>query len=94
MLFGSKNCQIIYLNKQYPDAVENGRRFKNIKNLLPGWLLTMILDSRGDKDNQDEKYIAKLKNQIIVKPAANSEEQADKLGRGLTSSIIYVDEFA
>ena len=54
----------------------------------------MILDSKGDKDNQDEKYIAKLKNQIIVKPAANSEEQADKLGRGLTSSIIYADEFA
>ena len=94
MLFGSKNCQAIYLNKQYPDAVENGRRFKNIKNLLPNWLLAMILDSKGDKDNQDEKYIAKLKNQIIVKPAANSEEQADKLGRGLTSSIIYADEFA
>lgn len=82
MLFGSKNCQIIYLNKQYPDAVENGRRFKNIKNLLPKWLLNIVLDGRNDKDNQDEKYIAKLKNQILIKPAATSDEQADKLGRG------------
>lgn len=92
MLFGSKNCQIIYLNKQYPDAVENGRRFKNIKNLLPQWLLKIVLDGRNDKDNQDEKYISKLKNQILIKPSANSDEQADKLGRGLTSSIIFMDE--
>ena len=93
ILFGSKNCQIIYLNKQYPDAVENGRRFKNIRALLPKWLLEIISD-KNDKDNQDEKYMAKLRNQILIKPSANSDEQADKLGRGLTASCIHYDEFA
>lgn len=93
MLFGSRNCQMIYLNKQYPDAVENGRRFKNIKGLLPKWILS-ILTSKEDKDNQDQKLIGKLGNQILIKPAATSDESADKLGRGLTCAILYIDEYA
>jgi len=95
MNFGSTNCQIIYLNKQFPDAIENGRRYKNIRALLPEYLIKP-LRSKDDKDNQIEKYNAheSLKNQILIKSSATSTEMADKLGRGLTSAIVYIDELA
>ncbi len=93
MLFATKGCQAIYLNKQYPDAIENGRRFKAIKELLPRFLQT-IIKHKHDKDNVNEKFISRLKNQLLIKSSATSAAQADKLGRGLTSAIIYKDELA
>lgn len=94
MLFGTSNAQLIYLNKSHADSIMNGQRFKNIKNLLPIWLRNIVLDNKGDKDNSEEKYISKLKNQIQIKSPPSNEEMADKTGRGMTSCLIYVDEFA
>lgn len=94
LLFGTSNAQLIYLNKSHSDSILNGRRFKDIKNLLPKWIKELVLDGRNDKDNSEEKYISKLKNQIQIKSPPSNEEMADKTGRGMTSCLIYVDEFA
>lgn len=94
MLFGSSSTQIIFLNKGSADSIENGRRFKNIKNLLPGWLKDMVINTKEDKDNATEKYMSSTKNQLLIKSPPASVEMADKLGRGLTSAIVYIDELA
>lgn len=91
--FGATNEAIVYLNKGQADSIENGKRFKDMKNLLPGFLKDMIVD-KTDKDNTEEKYIAKLNNKIHIKSPPNNAESADRTGRGLTVPLIYIDEFA
>ena len=92
-LFVSTNANAIYLNKQFPDAKKNLKIFKDLKNLLPNWMKEIVED-RNDKDNEEYKLISKRNNSIIAKPAANTLDTADKLGRGLTTSLIWFDEFA
>lgn len=92
-MFATNNTDIIFMNKQFPDAIENGKRYETNRMLLPKWLRDIVLD-REDTNNQDKKRIAKLKNTILIKPAATSVDQAEKLGRGLTCPILFFDEFA
>lgn len=95
LCFATKNANIIYLNKDRTNAVENLKRFRDIKNLLPTWLLdNYIADPKKDVDNQESKVIAKLNNTIkIIAPGSNPDD-ADRKGRGLTTASVYFDEFA
>jgi hypothetical protein len=93
MNFGTENSNFIYLNKQADMAIENLRRYKDIRDLLPKWLLG-ICGSHGDTDNMESKRTARLNNMMICKAGASSEEMADKIGRGLTAPFLYFDEIA
>jgi hypothetical protein len=53
-----------------------------------------MITSHKDRDNIEEKLIFNRNNTLKAMPAANSDEAADKLGRGMTTSNIYFDEFA
>lgn len=92
-LFASINANAIYVNKQFPDAKKNLKIFKDLRLALPPWLRE-LLSHKDDKDNEEYKLVAARNNTITAKPAANTIEQADKLGRGLTTSLLWFDEFA
>jgi hypothetical protein len=93
MLFAATNTNIIYSNKERKDSVKNLKSFKDIKENLPAWL-TGFISSKNDKDNEEYKLIANRNNTLKAISAATSDEQAEKLGRGMTTSNIYFDEFA
>ena len=91
MDFATSNTNMLYFNKEYKDSKENLFRFKNIRLLLPGWMRDKFLDSKYDIDNQERKVRAKKNNTMRAMPTANSEDAADKLGRGATVALIYYD---
>lgn len=91
--FSCINTNIIYLNKEFRDSKENLKRYKNIKLLLPAWLRELV-GSRDDKDNEELKLNARRNNSLKAMPAAVTVDGADKLGRGLTTACIYMDELA
>ena len=95
LCFATKNANIIYLNKDRTNAVENLKRFRDIKDLMPRWLLeTYILDPKRDVDNQESKVLHKMNNTIKILSPGGDPDDADRKGRGLTTAKIYFDEFA
>lgn len=93
--FVTKNTNIIYLNKGKGDAVKNLKLFRDIKNLLPQWMLELFInDAKKDVDNQENKLISKRNNTLKVVSPGSDPDSADKAGRGLTTSNIVFDEFA
>ncbi len=82
-----------YLHKSQSGSIDNLARFKKYKELLPLWLIDLISDKQ-DKDNLEEKYSEKRKNRIQGLSSAASDSAADKLGRGSSTALVYLDEFA
>lgn len=93
LCFVSKNTNIIYLNKGLQDCIKNLKLFRDIKNLLPDWMLNNFILDKKDKDNEEYKLIARRNNTLKVVAPANDPDGADKAGRGLTTSNIVFDEF-
>jgi hypothetical protein len=93
LLFAATNATIMYSNKEFKDSKEALRKIKNLKERLPLWLTDLVAD-KGDKDNEEVKLFAKKNNKLMALAAANSDDTAEKLGRGMTSSNLYFDEFA
>jgi hypothetical protein len=94
LLFAGMNTNIIYSNKEFKDSKKNLKIFKDIRDRLPEYLVEFIRDSKGDKDNEEYKLVANRNNTLKAIAAATNDDQADKLGRGMTTSNIYFDEFA
>jgi hypothetical protein len=92
--FGTKNSDIVYANKKLSDAEKNLQRFEDIIRLLPPWLIEQKHPKKDHENFQNFTRKEHLNNAINVIPSANSEEDADKLGRGLTIPILWCDEFA
>jgi len=92
--FGTTNTTILFGNKTPEDAQLNIERVVNIRELLPEYIKRT--------DNEDVNNIKKIarkgeksnKNSIKALSTPNSAESAAKLGRGLTSPILYWDEVA
>lgn len=82
-----------YLHKAQSGSIDNLGRLKKYKELLPDWLQNMIND-HSDKDNLEEKFSAKRKNRIVGLSSASNDASADKLGRGSSTPLLYLDEFA
>jgi hypothetical protein len=94
LLFAGTNTNIIYSNKEFKDSKKNLKLFKDIKDRLPKWLTDLIANSKVDKDNEEYKLVGNRNNTLKAMAAANTDDQADKLGRGMTVSSIHFDEFA
>lgn len=91
----TKNTNAIYMNKGKSDAIKNLKLFKDVKDLLPQWMLDeFISDPKKDIDNQESKLIYRKNNSLRVVAPGSDPDQADKQGRGLTVSCITLDEFA
>lgn len=82
LCFATRNANVIYLNKDRTNAVENLKRFRDIKDLIPRWLLdTYILDQKKDVDNQESKVLHKLNNTIKILSPGGDPDDADRKGR-------------
>ncbi|ALN97877.1 terminase large subunit [Bacillus phage vB_BpuM-BpSp] len=91
--FGTTNTKMVFSNKQLGDSKLNLKRFNDITDLLPSYLKGHF-NPKKDTNNVTSFFCDKNKNSIDVIPSPISEEQADKLGRGLTIPIIWYDELA
>lgn len=81
LCFSARNANIIYLNKGKQDAIKNLKLIKDIKDLLPPWMLDLFIFDKGDIDNQESKLIKKLNNTIKVVAPGSDPDAADKAGR-------------
>lgn len=80
LCFVTKNTNVVYLNKGKQDAVKNLKLFRDVKNLLPDWMLDMFVnDPKKDIDNQENKLIARRNNTIkVVAPGADPDAADSK----------------
>jgi hypothetical protein len=90
--FGTTNSQMIFSNKEFKDSKLNLKRFKDIRKLLPKWLVTRT--PKEDSDNIESIVHAKRGNSILTLSAPMSEDAAEKMGRGMTVPIVWYDEYA
>ena len=89
LCFVTKNTNIVYLNKGKGDAVKNLKLFRDVKSLLPVWMLEMFIeDPKADIDNQENKLIAKRNNTLKVVSPGSDPDAADKAGRRI-NYIMY-----
>ena len=91
--FTTMNSNMAFGNKQLPDAEENLKRFKDIVNALPKYLLSHT-SVKDDIDNVQYIKCKSNNNTIrLLKPGGDALA-ADKAGRGLTLPICWFDEFS
>lgn len=85
----SVNSRINMITKDDGLRKANVDRLKNIRNLLPQYLVPLMAT---DSDNVFELTCNKLGNKYVTGVAQNSESAANNLGRGLTSPVQHIDE--
>ena len=91
--FGTTYSKESYLHKNQDGSNSNLARVKEMKLLMPKWLLDFINDP-NDKDNITLKYFARSHNEIQAMASASNDTAAEKIGRGSSTPIVYCDEFA
>lgn len=96
-LFGTTNSKFIQVNKDGDNAKSNLRMMVNIIDLLPEYLrFKAYVDDEGKnhkaKENATELKNPITQNNVIVKPKATSYDSALSIARGLSASIIHIDE--
>lgn len=98
--FGTTDAEIAFLNKQKGNAVDNLKRVKDLRDLLPSYLQMSQEYSMGD--NKKKKFSSTIqsmehsinKNTIKTYPSARNEMAASTLLRGKTISMLWCDEWA
>lgn len=81
--------KVLMLTKDDKLRAENIDRLKEIRNLLPNYL---VMVDKADTDNQNELTYNKLRNKYLTAVAQSSEANANKVGRGFTTPILHCDE--
>lgn len=87
--FWTQNTQINLLTATDKLRVENVERLKKIYDSLPEYL---NFKTRHDSNNTELLTVNAYGNRYVTHVAQSSEKNAHKLGRGLTTSIIQIDE--
>lgn len=95
--YGTRNSDIIFLNKKREDAIKNLARVSAIREALPSYLK---IDSYVDENGKIIKGVNNAtlirnpitQNSITVLGKANSKEAALNLARGLTTPGQHSDE--
>jgi hypothetical protein len=89
MNFRCTNTQINLLTKDEKLRGENIKRLKAIYDELPSYL---NFKTREDANNTEEITIKRLNNTYKTHLPQAAPKNADKVGRGLTTPILFVDE--
>ena len=96
LLLKAENYEMVFTNKSAGDSIRNLKRLTDLldndKKYLPPYLKTPL--GPNDTNNQERLTIVSTNNTIRVVSPSNSEENADKAGRGMTVPIIWLDEMA
>lgn len=86
---GTTNTKTMLLTKDDTLRQANIERLKNIRDLLPPYLVNI---TSADSDNQKELTCKALGNSYVTGVSQNSENSANNLGRGLTAPVLQCDE--
>jgi len=86
----AENYTMTFTNKSDPDAKENLKRFRDIARCQPKWLQQ---ENKEDNDNIKYFYLKNRNNTIKTISPGRDPVAADLAGRGLTTPIIWYDEF-
>lgn len=81
--------KVMMMTKDDKLRAENIDRLKEMRNLLPKYLIAL---SRDDADNQDMLTYNRLRNKYLTSVSQGSEAAANNSGRGFTAPILYNDE--
>ena len=96
LLLKAENYEMVFTNKSNADSIRNLKRLTDLldptKKYLPTYMRTPL--GPTDTNNQERLTIVSLNNTIRVVSPSNSQENADKAGRGMTVPIIWLDEMA
>lgn len=92
-LFGTENCNTIYMNKNFTQTKYNLKLFKDQRDSLPKRLVDFI-STPEDIDNTEHLQLKSNNNTINLMASATSKDNADKAARGLTAAIVWADEIA
>ena len=84
------NSDITFSNKEFGDSKLNIKRYKKQMELLPSWLIPAV--QKKDGDAVEKYYLSANNNTINALSTAINPTAADKLGRGLTTPIVWWDE--
>lgn len=87
--FWTQNTQINLLTATDKLRGENVERLKKIYDSMPEYL---NFKDRTDSNNTELLTVNAFNNRYITHVAQSSEKNAHKLGRGLTTNIIQIDE--
>lgn len=84
-----QDTDINLLTKDETLRKNNMKRLKDIDYELPGYLRQR---TKNDIANNEEMHIKSLNNRFMIHVPQASPKDAEKIGRGLTSPIMFVDE--
>lgn len=98
-LFGTRNSEMMFMNKKHDDSKMNLSRLKDLRDALPSYLQ---MKNQYGVDGKKLKATSNVEtidnplngNKIVTKPAAKNKINANSLGRGCTVPIMYYDEYA
>ncbi len=89
LYMSADNTTVTMITKDNDLRRKNIERLKRIRNLLPPYLVSL---SQDDADNQMEMTYKLRNNTLSTAVGQNSEEGANKVGRGSTSPALHSDE--
>lgn len=96
--FGTANAEMSFLNKRHDDSKLNLQRIRDIRKLLPSYL---VMDTAFSPDGSRVRAKSNVEtlqhpvnnNKIITTASARNKVAAASLLRGHTTPIIYIDEY-
>ena len=96
--FANMASTMLFFNKDQDQANKNLYRLKCQRDMFPTWMqMRAVINDAGkyDKGIDNTKSIRNPinKNTIMTMGKATSKDTAMKLGRGVSSPLIYLDEF-
>ena len=96
--FGTANAEMTFLNKKFEDSKLNLQRIKDIRELLPSYLvMDQAFGPDGvkvkGKNNVETMQHPVNNNRIKTVASARNKVAAASLMRGRTTPLIYIDEY-
>ena len=85
------NLNVAHFDKDQNNCVNIIRTIKDLRNGMPPW---MYEKSVGDTDRKESISYARKNNSYLTFPGPTDERAAAKQGRGLSLSLIHLDEIA
>ena len=97
--FGTTNTKMAFLHKDMGGSKDNLQTFKDIRDLLPPYLIMkerVLPDGKVDKGKNNTNEVVSPFNGNVIKAyaSATNKAKAASLLRGKTLSVIWYDEYA
>lgn len=89
--FAGKNTETMLYAQTDKNLTNNMSRVRNIRENLPEYL--RLNNGRKDRDGSEMITFSALGNKILRQAPKRSEEGADSVGRGFSTSCAFYDEF-